>query len=133
MRRRELHAVPRAWEAQALTHNQSLRPWGDVMKLESFAQGKWAQGKDAAEISSAASARFMAHGADRSRLREGADQAWFTDAASGARRTGPGRWRQGIGRHAQLHHYMQRTALQGSPAMLTGVTGSEIKAPVAAS
>ncbi len=39
---------------------------------------------------------------------------------------GPGRAGGGeeLGGMRSLHHYMQRTALQGSPAMLTGVTGS---------
>jgi oxepin-CoA hydrolase/3-oxo-5,6-dehydrosuberyl-CoA semialdehyde dehydrogenase len=46
---------------------------------------------------------------------------------------GPGRAGGGeeLGGMRSLHHYMQRTALQGSPAMLTNVTGSWIKgAPV---
>jgi len=44
---------------------------------------------------------------------------------------GPGRAGGGeeLGGMRSLHHYMQRTALQGSPEMLTRVTGSEIKAP----
>ena len=39
---------------------------------------------------------------------------------------GPGRAGGGeeLGGMRSLHHYMQRTALQGSPKMLTGVTGS---------
>ncbi len=46
---------------------------------------------------------------------------------------GPGRAGGGeeLGGMRSLHHYMQRTALQGSPAMLTNVTASWIKgAPV---
>ncbi|WP_315836009.1 phenylacetic acid degradation bifunctional protein PaaZ [Bradyrhizobium prioriisuperbiae] len=46
---------------------------------------------------------------------------------------GPGRAGGGeeLGGVRSLQHYMQRTALQGSPAMLTGITGSWIKgAPV---
>ena len=46
---------------------------------------------------------------------------------------GPGRAGGGeeLGGIRSVHHYMQRTALQGSPAMLTGITGSWMKgAPV---
>ncbi len=46
---------------------------------------------------------------------------------------GPGRAGGGeeLGGVRSVHHYMQRTALQGSPAMLTGITGSWMKgAPV---
>ena len=46
---------------------------------------------------------------------------------------GPGRAGGGeeLGGVRSLHHYMQRTAVQGSPAMLTGITGSWIKgAPI---
>jgi oxepin-CoA hydrolase/3-oxo-5,6-dehydrosuberyl-CoA semialdehyde dehydrogenase len=46
---------------------------------------------------------------------------------------GPGRAGGGeeLGGIRSLHHYMQRTALQGSPAMLTGITGSWSKgAPI---
>lgn len=46
---------------------------------------------------------------------------------------GPGRAGGGeeLGGVRSIHHYMQRTALQGSPAMLTGITGSWMKsAPV---
>jgi len=46
---------------------------------------------------------------------------------------GPGRAGGGeeLGGVRSVHHYMQRTALQGSPAMLTGITGSWTKnAPI---
>jgi oxepin-CoA hydrolase/3-oxo-5,6-dehydrosuberyl-CoA semialdehyde dehydrogenase len=46
---------------------------------------------------------------------------------------GPGRAGGGeeLGGVRSVHHYMQRTALQGSPAMLTGITGSWMKsAPI---
>lgn len=46
---------------------------------------------------------------------------------------GPGRAGGGeeLGGIRSVHHYMQRTALQGSPAMLTGITGSWSKgAPI---
>ena len=46
---------------------------------------------------------------------------------------GPGRAGGGeeLGGIRSIHHYMQRTAIQGSPAMLTGLTGRWIKgAPI---
>ena len=58
----------------------------------------------------------------RSRLRQGIDRPRLAAARPGARRSRPCRRRRGDGRHPRRTHYMQRTALQGSPAQLA-VTG----------